>query len=250
MLGLSVGARVADTEVTRFGSCCLQPQPLLSQELQRCLQTSDFSCCFFLSTRSEVSVTLRFWDALWMHRFYVRIIQVITPLLWSWPFPECLCFPPGRQRVQHILINLTEIPGDFVARKRFEDRSLLQVLIKFNCINLFGAGIIVLLRLCPTRSNMGSSWHMRPPRCFLRQIAVVPMWCKAVLRMTVEGFSPPLDALEAFHLHWATWVETDSLLLKTSWLWPGLKEQIKDVFPEITQDFVKEIEEPQCACTV
>lgn len=47
-----------------------------------------------------------------------------------------------------------EVPGDFVARKNFEDKSLLQVLIKFNCINLFGAGIIILLRLCPACSDM------------------------------------------------------------------------------------------------
>lgn len=46
-------------------------------------------------------------------------------------------------------MNLTEAPGGLVARTRFEDKSLLQVLIKFNCINLFGAGIIVLLRFCP-----------------------------------------------------------------------------------------------------
>lgn len=200
----------------------------------------------------------RFWNALWMHWFYVRVIQVITPCLWSWPFSECLRFPPGRQRAQRILINLTEVPGDFVARKLFEDKSLLQVLIKFNCINLFGAGIIILLRLCSARSDTGSSWRLRPPRCFLRQIAVVPTWCKAVLRMTVEGFSPPVDALEAFHLRWATWVEPSNLLLKTPLLQPALKEQIicllwdmeqingAKIFPEIMQVFVKEIEKPRC----
>lgn len=48
-----------------------------------------------------------------------------------------------------MLINLMEAPGDFVAMKHFEDKNLLQVLIKFNFINLFGAGIILLLRLCP-----------------------------------------------------------------------------------------------------
>lgn len=55
-----------------------------------------------------------------------------------------------------MLINLTEAPGDFVAMKHFEDKNLLQVLIKFNFINLFGAGIILLLRLCPSHSSRGS----------------------------------------------------------------------------------------------
>lgn len=58
MLQLSAGAWVARAEVARFGGCCLQPQLLLSQELQRCLQTSDFLLLIFLSTGSEVLVTV------------------------------------------------------------------------------------------------------------------------------------------------------------------------------------------------
>ena len=50
---------------------------------------TGFLLLFFLSTGSEVSVTLvRFWDALWWHRFYVRIIQVITPLSGLDPSPS------------------------------------------------------------------------------------------------------------------------------------------------------------------
>lgn len=88
---------------------------------------------------------VRFWDALWRHQFYVRIFQVITPLSVLDPSPSVFFSLLEDEELRRILINVTEAPGDFVARKRFEDKSLLQVLIKFNCINLFSAGIIVLL---------------------------------------------------------------------------------------------------------